>query len=241
MTNNETKKITVSSKAACSVGGAYYTDYTLEDKEYKIGEIVKATITEHCGPNSHTEEVDLEITEDLIQAIENEREHLKKEEYFNSIRVSPSLHLYQLCDDIDSTLAAHVEAQRVGTDSIYSSLCEYVEDTYDVYDEDGDLDFDKEREIIYKMSEKEIRDIVENYDMEMETFYTALEREIDEYEENEEDLEDEDYLHKKKLYDDYPSVYLLLTDKQIEEMAESQSESGYIKIGGYEYLYIDSF
>lgn len=77
--------------------------------------------------------------------------------------------------------------------------------------------------------------------MEMETFYTALEREIDEYEENEEDLEDKDYLYKKKLLDDYPSVYLLLTDEQIEKMAESKSESGYIKIDGYEYLYIDSF
>lgn len=100
---------------------------------------------------------------------------------------------------------------------------------------------DKEREYIYKLSNEEIKDFLVGYDFADDTFYDELWDEINEYEENEEDLEDEDYLYKKKLLDDRPSIYLLLTDEEIKKQAESVSESGYIKIDGYEYLFISSF
>ena len=208
----ETKKITVDTEAVLSVGGAYYKSYTIEDKDYKIGEIIKATITDHRGGDEKSYEVDLEVNESLLEAIKREREYLKREEYFQSLKANrPTLNLYRLTDDINCNLAAHVNAQREGADAIYSSLCETLENgNYDIWDEEGDLDMDKEREYIYKLS-------------------------------NEEDLEDEDYLYKKKLLDDRPSVYLLLTDEEIKKQAESVSESGYIKIDGYEYLFISSF
>lgn len=244
MTNNETKKITISSEGVVSVGGAYYKSYTVEDKDYKVGEIIKATITETAGSQKRESyEVDLEVNEDFIKAIECEREYLKKEEYFQSLKSKrETLNLYRLTDDIDCNLAAHVNAQRDGADAIYSSICESLENgDYDIWDEEGDLDVDKEREYIYKMTNEEIKDFLIGYDYASDSFYENLWDEINEYEENEEDLEDEDYLYKKKLLDDRPSVYLLLTDEEIKKQAESVSESGYIKIDGYEYLFISSF
>ena len=239
----ETKKITVDTEAVLSVGGAYYKSYTIEDKDYKIGEIIKATITDHRGGDEKSYEVDLEVNESLLEAIKREREYLKREEYFQSLKANrPTLNLYRLTDDINCNLAAHVNAQREGADAIYSSLCETLENgNYDIWDEEGDLDMDKEREYIYKLSNEEIKDFLVGYDFADDTFYDELWDEINEYEENEEDLEDEDYLYKKKLLDDRPSVYLLLTDEEIKKQAESVSESGYIKIDGYEYLFISSF
>lgn len=239
---NELKTITVQSKSALSVGGTYYAEYTLEDRDYKIGDITKATIKEVAGMKERSYEVDLEVTEELIKAIENEREAIKKEEYFQSLKANrPTLNLYRLTDDIDCNLAAHVNAQRDGAGSIYSSLCENLENSgEDIYNEDGELDFDKEREYIYKMTNEEIKDYL-CYEMLGDSFYEELWDEIDRYEENEEDLEDKDYKYKKKLLDDRPSLYLLLTDEEIKKNAESVSKSGYITIDGYSYLYIDSF
>lgn len=239
---NELKTITVQSESALSVGGAYYAEYTLEDKDYEIGEITKATIKEVAGMKERSYEVDLEVTEELIKAIENEREAVKKEEYFQSLKANrPTLNLYRLTDDIDCNLAAHVNAQRDGAGCIYAGLCENLENSgEDIYNEDGELDFDKEREYIYKMTNEEIEDYL-CYELLDDSFYEELWDEIDRYEEDEGDLEDEDYKYKKKLLDDRPSLYLLLTDEEIKKNAESISESGYITINGYSYLFIDSF
>lgn len=239
---NELKTITVQSESALSVGGAYYPEYTLEDRDYKIGEITKATIKEVAGMKERNYEVDLEVTEELIKAIKNEREAIKKEEYFQSLQANRStLNLYRLTDDIDCNLAAHVNAQRDGAGSIYAGLCENLENSgEDIYNEDGELDVDKEREYIYKMTNEEIKDYL-CYELLDDSFYEELWDEIDRYEEDEGDLEDEDYKYKKKLLDDRPSLYLLLTDEEIKKNAESVSENGYITINGYSYLFIDSF
>lgn len=73
------KTITIQNEAVLSVGGAYYTSYTLEDKDYNIGEIVKANIKEVRGPQECEYEANLEITQKLIDAINGQREYKKHE------------------------------------------------------------------------------------------------------------------------------------------------------------------
>lgn len=211
------KTITVQNEALLSVGGAYYTSYTLEDKDYNIGEIVKANIKEVRGPKEREYEADLEVTQELIDAINGQREDKKHEEYMQSLKASRSkLYLYALEDAVE----------RGEQFSIYEFLCNELETgDYDIWDEDGELDFDKERETIYRMSEEEIRNLFDGCSG-FELFYEELSDELENYNG---DKDSEDYQYKKKLLDDYPTIYILTTDSELKT------------VNGYEYRLLDSF
>lgn len=59
-------KITISQKP---VDGGYSISFTVEDVEYKIGDKVVATLETHEGPVVTTREVELEITQEFLDAI----------------------------------------------------------------------------------------------------------------------------------------------------------------------------
>lgn len=249
--------ITVSSDAALSVGGAYYKDYTLEDREYKVGEIVKATITDHRGPNSNSYEVDLEITEDLLKALESQREEKSWEKHLAELSAKrPTLLAFQLADTFDSlsdimnareNFNMHSEIRDAVDRGGYIQKHFIDEDGNEM--EDGDEwsdEYDEERyereiyEYIAKMSIEDIKsflcyDCLDWRQSDIEDLKDKIQR----MEDNDE-TDTEEYEYACKLYNELPDIAVLLTEEEAAEY-EAPKGSGYdIEIDGFGYLQMDS-
>lgn len=240
------KTVTVTSEAALSVGGAYYRAYTLEDREYKLGEIAKAKITNHSGPGSHSEEVDLEVTEDLLKAIENEREDNAWRERLEKLSANrPTLYAYKLDYLFDNLSQIINEREEFDMHSEIRDAVDrgdYIEKHY--LDED-EYEYDEEQyekdicEYIAKMSIDDLKSFL-CYDL-----CDWTDWEIQELEEKKERMEDwdetdtEEYEYVCKLLEERPDVVILLTEEEKAEYEENAGSSD-IVVDGFGYLQMDS-
>lgn len=208
--------IRITTDAALSVGGAYYKEYMFEDGNYNIGDIIKAKLRDIRGNTEQEYDIDLEVTQELLDRIDSAREAEKTEAYFKSIRVTPTLYLYGLDNDI---------VPYNNDCDIYGMLCETVENgDYDIWDEDGELDFDKEREVIYKMPIEDVKDIVYackifDSDDYMSELYDAKE---------DEDNPDREYY--EKIWESNPDLYLMFTEEELKKLG--CEPNGKIEIDG---------
>lgn len=215
--------IKVTTEAALSVGGAYYKEYMFEDGDYNIGDIIKAKLRDIRGNTEQEYDIDLEVTQELLDRINSAREAEKAEAYFQSIRVTPTLYLYGLDNDI---VPYNNDCE------IYGMLCETVENgDYDIWDENGELDFDKEREVIYKMPIEDVKDIVYackifDSDDYMSELYDAKE---------DEDNPDREYY--EKIWESNPDLYLMFTEEELKKLGCEPNRK--IEIDGLEYHLID--
>ena len=96
-------EITITSEAALSVGGAYYKAYTFEAEGIKVGDIIKAKVKDIRGSSSSEIEVDLEVTQELLDAVESEVEDIKWRKHIEElVSKRPRLMAYQLDYSFDS-------------------------------------------------------------------------------------------------------------------------------------------
>lgn len=224
----ETKKITIRNNPVLSVGGAYYVEYTIDDKDYSVGDIIDASIKEVRGGESRKFNASLKVDKAIIDALNTKREEKKREGYIQSLRRFNKLYLLQLyCYYLNSDS---------DSPSLYGSVCETIErgGSYDIWDENDDLDIDKEREVIYSMTEEEFASNSKySYIEYFESFFDNLREKIEEMGEDDEDLKE-----LERVIDEMPSLYLILNEDEIQKYRRA---NGDIFIDGFEYIIRDIF
>lgn len=95
--------VTVSTNGCVSVGGAYYKSYTFEEEGIKIGDIIKAKMVDKRGSSSQETEVDLEVTQELLDAVKSAIEQRDWDNHIAELKSKrPTLYAYQLDYDFNS-------------------------------------------------------------------------------------------------------------------------------------------
>lgn len=228
--------VKISANALLSVGGSYYTTYEFDETNIKLGDIVKAKMVDKRGPNTFTKEVDLEISEEVLQAIHIEELSSKR----------PTLYAYKLAyffdnlsDIINTREEWNMHSQIVDAVDEGGYIAKhYIDEDEDEYDEHRywrEID-----EYIAKMDVDDIKsflcyDCYDWTDWEIEDLEQAIQRR-----EDNDDTDTEEYEYLCKLRDERPGVVILLTEEEAEEFKAPERRGVDVIVDGFEYLCMDS-
>lgn len=248
--------VTVSTEGVVSVGGAYYKSYTFEEEGIKIGDIIKAKMVDKRGSSSVETEVDLEVTQELLDAVKSAIEQRDWDNHIAELKSKrPTLYAYQLDYDFDS-LSEIINARQNFNmhDEIVDAVDRggYVAKHYT--DEDGNDttdgdewsdEYDEERywrEIDEYIAGLDLDDIESFLCYDMIDWTDAEIEELQEKKERREDNEEtdtEEYQYICRLLDKLPDKVVLLTEEQAKKYV--YEEGGHdIVIDGFGYLQMDS-
>lgn len=239
--------VKISTNALLSVGGSYYTTYEFDETNIKLGDIVKAQMVDKRGPNIFTKEVDLEISEEVLQAISVSQEQEKWDKHIEELSSKrPTLYAYKLAyffDNLSDIINTREEWNMHA--SIVDAVDEggYIAKHY--IDEDED-EYDEHRywreidEYIAKMDVDDIKsflcyDCYDWTDWEIEDLEQAIQRR-----EDKDDTDTEEYEYLCKLRDERPDVVILLTEEEAEEFKAPERRGVDVIVDGFEYLCVDS-
>lgn len=242
MTNLQEKTITINTEKVLSVGGLYYNEITIPDKDYKAGDVVEATITSYKGGSKKTENQKVEIMDWMLNAIKDEKEDAAFEEELNKLKAGRSqIDLWHL-EEIEKFQYTSLINQRC----IETSLKEFIEcedDHLAEYSEEEreNLGEHKKEQLMRKyiasLSEKAILEMLDCSFMdygEVGSFsdivnYESVEKAKEEGSKNAELLE--------KLYEEQPDEWLLMTTEMENKY---ENENGLLKVDNFHYRLVDT-
>lgn len=236
------KTITINTEKVLSVGGLYYNEITIPDREYKAGDVVEATVTYHRGGSSKTENQKVEIMDWMIDDIKDAKKDAACEEELNKSKAGRAqIDLWHL-DEIENFQNVSAINQRC----IETELIQMIE-----YEDDHLSSFSEEE--IENLSEDEKDKLMKKYiaSLSEEAIFDLLYCAFIDYGQagSFSDIANSETVKKAKeegsknaellerLYNAQPDEWLFMTTDMEKKY---ENENGSLLIDGFHYRLIDT-